>query len=160
MNDKEKAAWLSFVDVMKNFLGNKKAGNYEDLVGNMLSAFRDLGCKMSIKVHFLFSHLDKFPDNLGAVSDEQGELFHQDLMAVEERYQGRWDRHMLADYCWSIKRDCPAIVYKRKSYKRKYSQVICVLTNCLYMDKLIVYTFLQWRWCARTVHWILYHFTC
>ena len=40
-------------------------------------------------------------------------------MAVEERYQGRWDRHMLADYCWSIKRDCPGIVYKRKSYKRQ-----------------------------------------
>ena len=36
MNDKEKAAWLSFVDVMINFLGNKKAGNHEDRVGNML----------------------------------------------------------------------------------------------------------------------------
>ena len=86
----------------------------------MLSVFRDLGCKMRIKVHFLFSHLDKFPDNLGAVSDEQGERFHQDMMAVEERYQGRWDRHMLANYCWSIKCDCPAMVYKRKSYKRKF----------------------------------------
>ena len=151
MNDKKKEAWLSFVDVMKNFLGNKKAGNHEDLVGNMLSAFRHLGCKMSIKVHFLFSHLE-FPDNLGAVSDEQGERFHKDLMAVEERcYQGRCDCHMLADYCWRIKRDCPAMVYKRKSYKRKffpryrYLQVICILTNCLYMDKLIVYTSLQWR---------------
>ena len=91
MNDKEKAAWLSFVDVMKNFLGNKKAGNHENLVGNMLSAFCDLGCKMSIKVHFLFSHSDKFPNNLEAVSDEQEERFHQDLMAVEEHYQGRWD---------------------------------------------------------------------
>ena len=111
MNEKEKAAWLSFVDVMKNFLGNKKAGNHEDLVGNMLLAFHDLGCKISVKVHFLFSHLDRFPDNLGAVSDEQGEIFHQDLMAVEERYQGRWDRHMLTDYCWSITLDCPEIVY-------------------------------------------------
>ena len=73
INDNEKAAWLSFVDVMKNFLGNKKAGNYEDLVGNVLSAFHDLGCKMSIKVHFLFSHLEKFPDNLETVSDEQRE---------------------------------------------------------------------------------------
>ena len=61
---------------MKDFLENKKAGNYKNLVGNMLSAFHDLGCKMSFKVHFLFSHLDKFPDNLGAVSDEQGERFH------------------------------------------------------------------------------------
>ena len=89
INDKEKAAWLSFVDVMKNFLGNKKTGNHEDLVGNMLSAFYDLGCKMSIKVHFLFSHLDEFPENLGAVIDEQRERFYQDLMAVEERYQDR-----------------------------------------------------------------------
>ena len=53
-------------------------------------------------MHILFSHLDKFPDDLGTVSDEQGERFHQDLMAVEERYQGRWDRHMLSDCCWSI----------------------------------------------------------
>ena len=120
MNDKEKTAWLSFVDVMKNFLGNKKAGNHQDLVGNMLSAFCHLGCKMSIKVHFLFSHLNKFPNNLGTVSDELGERFHQDLMAIEKRYQGGWDRHMLADYCWSFKRYCPAMVYKRKSYKRKF----------------------------------------
>ena len=99
MNAKEKTAWLAYEDVIKNFLGNKKAQNYEILVSKMLFAFRDLGCKMSIKVHFLFSHLDKFPENLGAVSDEQGERFDQDLMTVEERYQGRWDRHMMADYC-------------------------------------------------------------
>ena len=60
----------------------------------MMLAFRDLGCNMSIKVHFLNSHLeqDQFPENLGAigaVSDEQGERFHQDLMVMEELYQGR-----------------------------------------------------------------------
>ena len=76
INAKKKAAWLAYEDVIKNFLGNKKAQNYEILVSEMLFAFRDLGCKMSIKVHFLFSHLNKFPENLGAVSDEQGERFH------------------------------------------------------------------------------------
>ena len=99
------------MNVIKNFLGKKKTGNHGALVSNVLSAFHDLGCKMSIKVHFLFSLLDKFPDDLGAVGEEQEETFHQDLMAVKERYQGRWDRHMLADYCWSINRDCPKIVY-------------------------------------------------
>ena len=44
MNDKERTAWPSFMAVMANFLGNKKADNYEALVANMLSAFRDLGC--------------------------------------------------------------------------------------------------------------------
>ncbi|XP_076367169.1 uncharacterized protein LOC143255416 [Tachypleus tridentatus] len=120
MNDKERTAWLSFVAVMANFLGNKKADNYETLVANMLSAFRDLGCNMSVKLHYLYSHLDRFPENPGAVSDEQGERFHQDLKTMEERYQGRWDKHMMADYCWSIKRECPETVHKRKSYKRKF----------------------------------------
>ena len=120
MDDKEKAAWLSFAAVIQNFLGNKKADNYEVLVTRMLLAFYDLGCNMSVKLHFLNSHLDKFPENLGAVSDEQGERFHQDLMTMEERYQGRWDINMMADYCWSIKRDCPEKVHKRQSYKRKF----------------------------------------
>ena len=46
---------------------------------------------MSIKVHFLHSHLDESPANLGDVSDEQGERFHQDIQTMEERYQGRYD---------------------------------------------------------------------
>ena len=104
--------------VIKNFPGNNKAEKYCELVNRMLLAFRDLGCNMSIKLHFLNSHLDQFPDNLGDVSDEQGEQFHQDLKIMEGRYQGRWDKSMMADYCWSIKRNCPDEVYKRKSYKR------------------------------------------
>ena len=74
---------------------------------------------MSIKVHFLHSHLTSFPGNLGAVSDEQGERFHQDLKVMEERYCGRLDVNMMADYCWSIKRDSLQVEHSRKSYKRK-----------------------------------------
>ncbi|GBP44778.1 Alpha-globin transcription factor CP2 [Eumeta japonica] len=40
---------------------------------------------------------------LGNYSEEQGKRFHQDLKVMEERYQGRWDCHMMADYCWSLK---------------------------------------------------------
>ncbi|UYV81492.1 K02A2.6-like, partial [Cordylochernes scorpioides] len=50
-----------------------------------------LGCNMSLKIHFLHSHLDFFPDNLGAVSDEHGERFHQDISSMEKRYQGQAD---------------------------------------------------------------------
>ncbi|UYV75638.1 hypothetical protein LAZ67_13000813 [Cordylochernes scorpioides] len=42
---------------------------------------------MSLKIHFLHSHLDFFPDNLGAVSDEHGERFHQAISSMEKRYQ-------------------------------------------------------------------------
>jgi hypothetical protein len=40
MNDVEASAWCSYVLVMKNFLGNKKADNYEELVQNMLANFK------------------------------------------------------------------------------------------------------------------------
>ena len=69
MNEVELEAWKAFVLVMKNFLGNNKARNYAELVTNMLTAFRNLGCNMSIKMHYLFSHMDQFPENLGSMSD-------------------------------------------------------------------------------------------
>lgn len=55
---------------------------------------------MSIKVHYLHSHLDSYPESLGDVSEEQCERFLQDLKITEDRYHGRWDIHMMADYCW------------------------------------------------------------
>ena len=123
MTDTESAAWQSFVLVTQNFLGNQKAENYEELVEGMFSKFKDLGVKMSIKIHHLFSHLDRFPANLGDLSDEHGERFHQDIKVMKEKYQGRWDAHMMADYCWSVQRHCLAASYSRKSYKRKFVNI-------------------------------------
>lgn len=120
MTELQKNAWLAFKNLVKDFLGNTRAQNYTEIVQQLLESFKMLGCNMSIKLHFLHSHLADFPKNLGAVSDEQGERFHQDLKIMEARYQGRWDVHMMADYCWSIKRDCPQIEHSRKSYKRKF----------------------------------------
>lgn len=120
MNAQEKKACNSFVSVVTGILGNTKADNYKTLIATLLKNFHKLGCNMSIKVHFLHSHLDKFPDHLGDVSDEQGEKFHQDIKVMEERYQGRWDTNMMADYCWSITRDCIEVEHTRRSYKRKF----------------------------------------
>ncbi|RLU16163.1 hypothetical protein DMN91_011923 [Ooceraea biroi] len=64
---------------------------------------------------------NKFPSNLGDYSEEQGERFHQDIRVMEERYQRRWNRHMMADYCWSLQRDCPQQKHRRKSYKKRFS---------------------------------------
>jgi hypothetical protein len=49
----------------------------------MLKNLKDLDCNVSIKVHYLHSHLDKFPENLGNVSEEQSERFRQDLKIME-----------------------------------------------------------------------------
>lgn len=99
MTDSEREAWRGFVLVVENFLGNYKTPNYKEIVQKMLESFKILGANISIKLHFLHSHLNRFPENLGNYGEEQGERFHQDLKVMEERYQGRWDRHMMADYC-------------------------------------------------------------
>ena len=85
--------------VAENFLGNHKAENYIEIVENMIEAFRRLGSRMSLKLHFLHSHLEFFPDNLDAVSDEHGERFHQDIAVVETRYKGKSSSNMMRDYC-------------------------------------------------------------
>jgi len=76
LSDKEKAAWQSFEDVLNGFLGNFKAANFGELVQDLVDSYEQLGCNMSLKMHFLFSHLDFFPLNCGDVRDEHGECFH------------------------------------------------------------------------------------
>lgn len=83
-----------------------------------LNAYEGMGCNMSLKIHFLHSHLDFFPENLGDVSDEHGERFHQDIAIMEKRYQGKWSPRMLGDYCWTLIRDLPETVHKRKITKK------------------------------------------
>ena len=117
---KEVAAWNSFRVILENFLGNHKAENYAQLVDDMLDHYRKLGCRMSLKMHFLPSHLDFFPQNLGAVSDEHGERFHQDISIMEYRYQGRFDSNMMGDCCWFLQRDTTTS-HKRKSRCSKVS---------------------------------------
>ncbi len=117
MSENEASAWRAFVDVVQNFLGKHKSENYKELVSNLISTFRDIGANMSIKMHFLFSHLDRFPENVGDVSDKQGERFHQDMVS---RYQGRWDAVMMGDYCWCLKRDTPVAQHSRCAKKCKF----------------------------------------
>lgn len=118
----EKNAWCAFKSIIQNFLGNHRSPDYERVIEELLQSFEAVGARMSIKMHFLSSHLDYFPDNCGDLSEEQGERFHQDIRVMEERYQGRWDVNMLADYCWCLKRDVPAAEHKRKSLKKPFLQ--------------------------------------
>ncbi|GFX87089.1 uncharacterized protein TNCV_2151431 [Trichonephila clavipes] len=62
---------------------------------NKLEKFQELGCSMSVKIHFS-------PETLGLVSEEQGKRFHQGIKDMERKYQGRTDKNMLVDYCWML----------------------------------------------------------
>ena len=120
MTDNEKSARIEFIWIVQNFLGNKKSPNYIQHIEQIMLHFQRLGCHMSIKMHFLFSHLDRFPENLGDLSEEQGERFHQDIRTMEERYQGRWNANMMADYCWSIQNKTDVSTHARKAYNKQF----------------------------------------
>jgi len=73
---KEKATWQSSEKVSNGFLGNFKASNFRELVQDLMDSYENLRRNTSLKMHFLFSHIDFFPSNCGAVSDERGEPCH------------------------------------------------------------------------------------
>ena len=77
-------------------------------------------CRMSLKLHFLHSHLDFFPPNLGDVSDEHGERFHQDISQMEKNYPGQWNPSMMGDFCWMLQRDKSDTEHTHKSMKSHF----------------------------------------
>jgi hypothetical protein len=61
MTEVEREAWIAFKRVVAKFLGNNKDPDYVTIVANMLEKFKVFRCLMSLKIHFLNSHLDFFP---------------------------------------------------------------------------------------------------
>ena len=120
MTTLELNAWNSFLGVIQNFLKSHWSHDYLNFIESMLNSYGDIGTNMSIKIHFLHSHLDRFPGNCGAYSDEQGKHFHQDIMVID-RYQGLWNQRMIADDYWNVKRDTDGHNHSRNSRKRKFT---------------------------------------
>lgn len=61
----EMEAWEATKNVINDFLGNKRASNYKQIVKRMVETYQKMNVHMSLKIHFLANHLDFFPDNLG-----------------------------------------------------------------------------------------------
>ncbi|GBO46167.1 hypothetical protein AVEN_168626-1 [Araneus ventricosus] len=101
METNERKAWESFKLIITNFLGNKKDPNFNSIVEEMINNFKILSYSMSLKVHVLDSHLDYFPENLGAVSEEQGEIFHKKYKgngdAISRKMECQHDSRLLLD---------------------------------------------------------------
>ena len=120
LNLKELRAWEVFKSVCCGFLGNTRVTDYPACIEKLLKSYVDMGCRMSLKIHFLNSHLNFFPPNLGAVSDEHGERFHQDITKRESNYQGKWNPGMMEDFCWMLLRDILVEKYTRSSKKTHF----------------------------------------
>ena len=103
LNSTEIRTWKAYENICRNFIGNEHANNCTETVQELILPYGALECSLSLKLHFLHSHLDFLPpENMGAVSDEHGERFYQDISEYQETYSGKWSPNMLADYCWSL----------------------------------------------------------
>ncbi len=60
----ELKAWPAFKWISSNFLWNNKLHAYKDGVGNILDAYKEIECRLSLKMQFLQSRLDFFPEIL------------------------------------------------------------------------------------------------
>ena len=67
----ELSARQSLKSVVTNFLGN-----HEKEIEELLKNFCQLVGWMSVKLPFLWSHLDYFPNNCEDLREKQGECFH------------------------------------------------------------------------------------
>ena len=60
MSDLERNAWQAFGMIVEGFLGNHQRDNYVMMVSNLIESYEKLGCRMSLKLHFLHSPLHFF----------------------------------------------------------------------------------------------------
>ena len=118
LNLKELRAWEAFKSVCSGFL----VPDYQACIEKLLKSYEDMGCRMSLKIHFLHSYF--FLPNLGAVSDEYGERFHQDITKMESNYQGKWNPGMMRDFCWMFLRDIPEAKYTRSKKTHFWLSVV------------------------------------
>ena len=131
MNIKELKAWIK--DLIRYFHGNQRSNKYIEMISELLHCLEEFGVRMSIKIHFLGLHLNYFPDNCGYYSEEQGGQCYQDIAIMENRYQGSMTINMLADYCWSLKRNVTDSIYNKKTNLQK--------NNHLYLNKILINAF-------------------
>ena len=91
----------------------------ESAIGNMLKAYHKMNVNMTLKIHFLADHLDRFEEDCGAFSDEHGERFHQEMSSMESRFRRKDPARLLSEYCWSICRDIDPEFHKRYNIRNQ-----------------------------------------
>ena len=100
-------------------VGNTRVANYKACIKRLL---RTYGVQNVAENSLSPFTPQLFPSNLGlgAVSDEHGERFHQDIMKMEANYRGKWSPSMMGDFSWMLKRDIPNARYRRSSRKNHF----------------------------------------
>ena len=119
----EVRAWFFFKQIFQNLLGNNQTQEYEEMVQELIKSFQQLASLMSVKMHFLNSHLDYFPDNCQDYGEEQGnkesvfiKTFKSWRLSIIATAMSIWWRIAVGNWIWNASDD----QHKRKS-KRNFS---------------------------------------
>ena len=118
----------------------------------LLVSLQNLGCKMSITLHYLHGHLSEYLANLGNFSKEQEKHFHQDVRNKEEHYQCQWNCNMMADCSWSFRKDISYAVHERLANKIFVFALDYALlgsynhADCCNAILLLLHVFFVWFW--------------
>jgi hypothetical protein len=93
----ERSGWESLKWICSNFFGRKISPDFSDVIQTLPNAYKEMGfSRVTLGALFAFT-LDFFQGNLGEVSDEQDEHFHQDFNSTEHRCADFWKDSILAD---------------------------------------------------------------
>ena len=105
MTSKERNTWKALREVDEKFLGSDKSENYKELVANLMKAYETLGYQMSLKLHFLDSHLNSSLKIWETSVKSIANNFTRYISTRERRYQAKWDSNVMSDYEWGLIRD-------------------------------------------------------
>ena len=75
------------------FLRNNRSENHQELVETMIKDFKYMDSRMSLEVHKLHVHLEKFKNNMGHTQNKKN-LFHKLIMDFERQI----NENMMGDY--------------------------------------------------------------
>ena len=96
---KHQVAFKAFNHLSEGLFGILRADDLHIRVEAFLKSFEEIGVSISLKIHFIRDHLDRFP-SVETCSDQHGERFHQELAFLEQRFQSWRVIGMLSDYAW------------------------------------------------------------
>jgi hypothetical protein len=100
--------------MLMNFI-HHIAANYHDIVSDLLKTCKTIVGNMYLEIHFLNSHLDFFPENLGTVGDKNEEHFHQGISNMKSGTKASAGQVCWQTIYWMLKTDAPQTKYSKKS---------------------------------------------
>ena len=65
------------------------------------------------------------------VSDEHGKQFHQEIREIENRYQGKVNERMIANYCWLLQKESDT-QHNHKSKRQKFFNAGYIVKQCFF----------------------------